>query len=285
LTEHAIDLGLLAMDRVQTTQRAITVLNHTGGPPQNVVIADRTGHIGWTYMGYFPIRAGFDGLASRSWANGRLGWQGAIAPEALPRLYDPPEGFIVTANNRTLGKAYPYAIAHNWGLGYRAFRIAELLHGPKRLTEHDLFNIQLDTRSAVLGFYQQLALSELHKTRNKDDELKEAEQTLQSWDGYMNTGSTGAAFLSEFRSQLADEVFAKIVTACRVYDPDFNYAWREMETPLQLLLTQRPAGVLDARFNNDWQKLILDTLRQTARTLHKQYPVLHLAQLTSLPLS
>jgi len=96
----------------------------------------------------------------------------------------------------------------------------------------------------------------------------------------MNTGSTGAAFLSEFRSQLADEVFTKIVTTCRVYDPDFNYAWREMETPLQLLLTHRPAGVLGARFNNDWQKLILDTLRQTARTLHKQYPVLHLAQLT-----
>jgi penicillin amidase len=127
LERHAVDLGLLAMDQAQTTQEAMTVMNHAGGPPQNVVIADREGHIGWTYMGQFPNRIGFDGLVSRSWADGHSDWQGFIPPEALPRLLDPAEGFIVTANNRTLGRDYPYAIGYNWALGYRAFRITELL--------------------------------------------------------------------------------------------------------------------------------------------------------------
>ena len=280
LAEHAVDLGLLAMDQAQTTQQAMTVMNHTGGPPQNVVMADSEGHIGWTYMGHFPLRAGFDGLASRSWADGRLGWQGYIPPEALPRLLDPPEGFIVTANNRTLGRDYPYAIAHNWALGYRAFRIAELLRDQNHLTEQDLFTIQLDTRSAVFDFYQQLALSELRNLKDKEPLLQEAEQALQSWDGHMNISSTGAAFLSEFRSQLANEVFAKVVAACRVYDVDFNYAWREMETPLRLLLTQRPQAVLSARYHNDWRQLIVEALRTTANELHRQYPGTRLAQLT-----
>jgi penicillin amidase len=231
-------------------------------------------------MGRFPVRVGFDGLASRSWADGRLGWQGYISPEALPRLLDPTEGFIVTANNRTLGRDYPYAIAHNWALGYRAFRIAELLRDRNRLTGHDLFDIQLDTRSAVFDFYQQLALAELQNIKDKDPLLEEVGQSLQSWDGHMNISSTGAAFLSEFRSQLANEVFAKVVAACRVQDMNFNYAWREMETPLRLLLTQRPQGVLSMRYNNDWRQLILDALRQTARELQKQYPGINLAQLT-----
>jgi penicillin G amidase len=280
LAGHAVDLGLLAMDQAHTTQQAMTVMNHAGGPPQNVVIADHEGHIGWTYMGRFPLRVGFDGLASRSWADGHRGWQGYIPPEALPQLLDPPEGFIVTANNRTLGWDYPYAIAHNWALGYRAFRIAELLRDRNHLTAQDLFNIQLDTRCAVFDFYQQLALTELSNIKDKEPLLKEAEQSLQSWDGHMNIGSAGAAFLSHFRSQLANEVFTKVVAACREHDMNFNYAWREMETPLRLLLTQRPQGVLSARYHNDWQLLILEALRQTARELHKQYPGINLAQLT-----
>lgn len=280
LERHAVDLGLLAMDQVQTTEQAMTLMNHIGAPPQNVVIADRGGHIGWTYMGRLPLRLGFDGLASRSWADGRLGWQGYIPPEALPRLLDPAEGFIATANNRTLGSDYPYVIGHNWALGYRAFRIAELLREKAKLTEQDLLAIQLDTRGGVYDFYQQLALAELRAWPDKDAALLEIEQVLQAWDGHMAAGSIGAALLNEFRAQLAKEVFARVVAACQAYDPEFRYAWREMETPLRLLLAQRPQGFLSARYRDDWRRLIIESLRQTADELHQQYPAVDLAQLT-----
>lgn len=280
LERYAVDLNLLEMDRVSSTEQAINLLNHVGAPPQNVVIADRDGHIGWTYMGRFPNRVGLDGLASRSWADGKRGWQGFIPPEDLPRLMDPPQGFIVTANNRTLGSDYPYVIGHNWSLGYRAFRIAELLGGQNDLTEKDLLAIQLDTRGGVYDFYHQLALGELKKDLNKDPVLQEVEQALQAWDGYMHSASIGAVILAEFRHQLAREVFAKVVASGQAYDPDFSYAWREMETPLRLLLTQRPNGVLRARFNDDWSALIVETLRQTAQRLHRRHPDVALSQLT-----
>lgn len=280
LERHAVDLGLLSMDQVQTTEQAIKVMNHTGAPPQNVVIADRDGHIGWTYMGHFPHRIGFDGLASRSWADGDLNWQGFIPEQDLPRLLDPAEGFIVTANNRTLGKDYPYVIGHNWALGYRAFRIAELLRDKNKLTERDLLAIQLDTRGGVYDFYRQLVLDELQQIPDKDLELQEIQQVLQRWDGYMHSDSIGAAFLSEFRGQLAINVFAKVIAACRAYDPDFQYAWREMETPLRLLLSQRPQGWLTAQYRDDWRQMIVQTLRQTADELHRQYPDVALTQLS-----
>jgi Protein related to penicillin acylase len=272
LEKHGVDLGLLAMDDAHSVQQAMHILNRVGAPPQNVVLADNSGHIGWTYMGHFPQRIGFDGLVSRSWADGSLDWRGFLAPEALPRLVDPLEGFIVTANNRTLGRDYPHAIAHNWALGYRAFRIAELLRSGDKLTETDLLAIQLDSRNAVYDFYRQLALDELQAIGVKDGELQQIERSLQAWDGYMRAGSIGAALLAEFRAELAREVFAKIVVACQSYDPDFRYAWREMETPLRLLLTQRPARLLKAHYRDDWRQMIVEQLRRASKTLQKQYP-------------
>ncbi|AMK74983.1 MULTISPECIES: penicillin acylase family protein [Methylomonas] len=280
LERHAVDLGLLEMDNAQSTHQAMTIMNNAGGPAQNVVFADTQGHIGWTYMGRFPKRVGFDGLASRSWADGNLAWQGYIPPDELPRLMDPAEGFIATANNRTLGSDYPHVIAHNWALGYRAFRIAELLRDHQGLTEQDLLAIQLDSRGGALDYFQQLALAELRDLPNKESDLQEVERALQAWDGHMRVNSIGAAFLQEFRKRLAEEVFAKVVAACRAHDPEFRYAWREMETPLRQLLTERPTGLLSSRYHDDWRLMIVDILRQTHEALHRQYPETDLAKLT-----
>lgn len=280
LERHAVDLGLMDMDGAKTIEQGMTIMNHAGGPPQNVVFADKAGHIGWTYLGHFPNRIGFDGLVSRSWADGASAWQGQIPPDEMPRLLDPAEGFIVTANNRTLGSDYPHVIGHNWALGYRAFRIAELLRDRHGLSEQDLLEMQLDSRSGALDFYQQLALNELRGLDNKDADLQTAERALQSWDGTMRSNSVGAAFVNEFRKGLAEQVFAKVVAACRLHDADFRYAWREMETPLRQLLTERPRGVLTASYNDDWRRMIIETLRQTGQELQRQYPETDLSQLS-----
>jgi len=279
LETAAVDLGLLDMDKVASVKEAMSVINRAGGPPQNVVFADRAGHIGWTYMGRLPKRKGFDGMASRSWADASTAWDGFIPAEQLPRLYDPPEGFIVTANNRTLGRDYPYVIAHNWALGYRAHRITELLQGSNGITEQDMLQMQLDTRSEFYEFYQQLALQELNAIKRNDGVVNQSEQTLLAWDGYMHIDSKGAALLMTFRTKLAEALFAKVVARCKQFDPNFSYAWREMETPLRQLLTQRPKGVIPAQYNDNWRVFILETLNSAAKDLRSHYPDIELVQL------
>ncbi|MDD5036982.1 MAG: penicillin acylase family protein, partial [Methylococcaceae bacterium] len=127
LQASAVDLGLLDMDRAQTLEQAMAVMNRFGGPNQNLALADDRGRIAWTILGRYPLRQGFDGSISRSWADGGIGWNGYIPAEELPRLIDPPQGFIATANNRTLGRDYPFVIAHNQANGYRAYRISQRL--------------------------------------------------------------------------------------------------------------------------------------------------------------
>lgn len=278
LDASAVDFGFLEMDKAASTAEAMAVMNQIGGPPQNVVFADRDGHIGWTYMGRFPIRKGFDGLVSRSWADGTVAWDGFIPPGELPRVFDPPEGFIATANNRTLGSGYPHVLGYNWALAYRAYRIAELLQAAGGMTEHDLLRIQLDTRTELFEFYRQQALEALSRASNRP-EMAQSEQALLAWDGHMHAQSKGAALLTALRGKLAEGVFAKVVAHCQQLEPGFKYAWREMETPLRQLLTERPKGVLPEEFHDDWDSFILQSLNEVTAELARQYPDIEPAKL------
>ena len=279
LQADGVDLGLLDMDGVATLEQAMALLNGSGGPTQNVALADDQGHIGWTLLGRYPARRGFDGAASRSWADGALGWDGYLPPAELPRLVDPAQGFLATANNRTLGLGYAHVIAHNQANGYRAYRISQRLAGQAQLDERDLLAIQLDTRSEFFDYYRRLALAQVDAAARQDPLLAEARAYVDAWDGHMDAGSQGIGLLWLWREKLAAAVFAPAVARCRQFEPDFAYTWRDMETPLRALLSQQlPATLPDAR-DRDWRALLLRTLADSARELKARQGVEALAGL------
>jgi penicillin amidase len=271
LDPNAVNLGLMDLDGAGTLERAMAVLNRAGAPQQNAVLADDRGRIGWTYMGHFPIRRGLDGSVSLSWADGRAGWDGYIAPEALPRRIDPPQGFLATANNRLVGKDYPHVIGHGFGNGYRAYRIRQQLAAKARLTEPDLLALQLDTTSEFYEFYRQLALTLLDDAAARQDPLLVgAVPVIRAWNGRLDPDSAGIAILVRWRKDLAESVFAPVVGRCAVADPEFAYRWREQETPLRALLSERiPATLPDLRYP-DWRSFLRDKLRQSIADLQAE---------------
>lgn len=276
LQADGVDLGVLDMDRAETLEQAMDLMNRFAGPTQNVALADSQGHIAWTLLGRYPKRAGFDGSASRSWADGSAGWYGYIPPQELPRLVDPAQGFFATANNRTVGGDYPYVLAHNQANGYRAYRISQRLGEKEKLDERDLFSIQLDTRSEFFDYYRRLAMKLLDAEARKDPALDEARRYIEAWDGHMDAGSLGIGLLWLWRENLASAVFAPVVARCRQLEPDFAYSWREMETPLRALLGQQiPQTLPDAR-HRDWRGLILQTLADSVRELKQRQGVVSL---------
>ncbi|MFM8333005.1 MAG: penicillin acylase family protein, partial [Candidatus Methylumidiphilus sp.] len=278
LNAWGVDLGMLDLDRAETVEQGVAVVNRAGGPTQNVAFADSQGQIGWSLLGRYPLRRGFDGAVSRSWADGAIGWDGAIAPDALPRLLNPEQGYLATANNRTLGSAYPYAIGHNQAHGYRAHRIAERLADLRQAGERDLLAVQLDTRSEFFEYYRALALEVLADAGDAD--LQEARGQIEAWDGRMDAGSSGIALLWAWREKLADTVFAPVVARCRQAQPDFHYAWRQMETPLRELLKQRQAETLPSSHYRDWPDLLRQTLADSAGELKQRHGAANPADLS-----
>ncbi|RYU57910.1 penicillin acylase family protein [Methylolobus aquaticus] len=281
LQPQAMNLGLLEMDGAMTLERAMAVMNRCGIPPQNVVLADSEGRIAWTYAGVFPKRRGFDGLVARSWADGAVGWEGFLPPEALPRLIDPVDGYIATANNRTLGREYPHLIGHNFSHGFRAFRIAQRLAAMEAMEEADLLQLQLDTGSEFFEFYRRLVL-ELTATPSPGggSELADARRSVEAWDGRMEADSRGIALLVRFRQRLAATVFEPFLRRCAQAESGFAYAWREMETPLRALLQQRPEAALPDRRHASWRGFLSAELESIVRQLRADYAIDRVDELT-----
>ena len=278
----AVDVGLLEMNEAKTLEDGLDVMNHFGAPPLNAVVADVNGRIGWTYCGRIPLRKGFDGSTTKSWADGHIGWDGYIPPSELPRLIAPPEGFLATANNRTLGKNYPYTIGHNFANSYRAYRISQRLNAMERVTEQDMFQLQLDTRCDFYEFYRQLALSVLTEGVIADDlHLSDAHKHIAAWDGKAEVDSVAFGLLVRFRKVLAEDVFEPFLALCQEADGNFLYTWRNMDVPLQMLLTEKIAETLpDPEHYQDWEGFIVSKLEQSVEQLCSEYNCKSLDRLT-----
>ena len=133
-----------------------SALGRFAGPPQNVVWASRDGRVGWRAAGLLPIRRpGSDGSLPYDGSDPEDRWRGFVPDEEMPRLVDPPEGFVVTANQRTIGTSFPVPVASDWASPTRARRILALLReardAGRKLDRAAMEAIQLDAVSAPLA--------------------------------------------------------------------------------------------------------------------------------------
>ncbi|MGR8980283.1 MAG: penicillin acylase family protein [Gammaproteobacteria bacterium] len=282
LDEAAFNFNLFDLEQAETMEQALSIANRAGTPPLNFLAADENGHIGWTLMGKIPKRFGGDGSVSRSWANGSVGWRGYIDEDELPRQIDPPEGFLVSANDRRLGKDYPHVIGRQFAPGFRAFRISQLLENKQYTDEKSMFEWQLDVESAFYDFYHRLALSVLSDDAlKKDPGLPELRDYLVAWDGKADSGSVGFPLLVEFRKQLAQSVFQPFLASCYRRDNYFRYSWTYIDTPLQALLTEKIPDLLpDSADYRNWDEFILAQLRRSAQRLKSDHAAGDLAELS-----
>ena len=281
LEPQAVDIGLLHIDEADTLEDAINVMNRSGGPPLNASIADNTGRIAWTYCGSIPARKGFDGASSKSWADGKIGWDGYIPPEDLPRVIDPPAGYLVTANNRTLGTDYPHVVGHNFSNSYRAYQISEHLGEMDKITEGDMLRLQLDTTSRFYDFYQQLALSVLtNEAIANEPALKAVRRHIAAWSGKAEVDSVSYGVLVHLHQRLAADVFTPFLARCKEADVNFVYTWRTIEPPLRTMLTERvPELIPDTSYPN-WEVWIRSKLEEVLHQLYSEYNITSLDELT-----
>ncbi len=272
LDPEAVDVGLVHMDRARSLSEALSVLNRAAGPGNNVLLADADGHIAWTYTGRIPIRRGFDGSVSVSWADGRAGWSGFIAPHQMPRIVDPPAGFLVSANQRMLAEDSPYLIGHAFAGGYRAYRITERLRMLRPAREPDLLALQLDTTTEVYEFYRALVERLLSPdVLREKPHLADVHRVVRAWSGRADADSTGFGLLVAFRKSLAQSVFTPFLAVCREQDERFVYDG-DLDTPLRAILAaQAPPLLPDPEQYRDWNAFLLHVLERRVEELMAEH--------------
>lgn len=192
-------------------------------PSQNLVYADTDGNIGYQAPGRIPIRPSgsqlgkADGTWPRPGWDSSWDWTGYIPFDELPSVLNPPEGFIVTANQAVVGPEYPYHLTDDWAYGYRSQRIRaaieEAIGSGRRLGVTDMQALQLDTRN---GFAPVLVPALLAATLPVSDSMsveqrnftREAVDLLRDWDYSQDADSAAAAYFNAVWRQLLERTFA-----------------------------------------------------------------------------
>lgn len=137
--------AIMALDRAGDWPSFRQALSAWDVPSLNFTYADVAGNIGYQATGLVPVRASGQGMVPANGWDGAAEWRGYIPYDALPRLFNPPQGFIVTANNKVTADSYPYFIAYDMADPYRARRVTDRLAAAKGLTVADMRTLQADT--------------------------------------------------------------------------------------------------------------------------------------------
>jgi len=134
-------LTFIKLEEAKNLDEAFTAIEEFGVGAQNFVVADRTGEIGWYPHARVPLRSG-DLAVNPPWrmlpGEGGVEWTGYVPKEELPKLRNPEEGFIITANNDPTGATLDNDVlndGHYWMFdpadGWRAYTAKEGLKALK----------------------------------------------------------------------------------------------------------------------------------------------------------
>jgi len=168
-------------------------------PSQNFVYADTDGNIGYFAPGRVPVRKpGHSGKYPVP-GTGEWDWTGFVPAEALPRAYNPPEGYIVTANNRSTPEGWPYVFTYDWAQGFRAERIERLIRAKAKLSPEDFARIQGDEVSLMARSFRPV----LERIQPQSDRAREWRSKLLAWDGGETAGSLEASVFQAWYAELA----------------------------------------------------------------------------------
>ena len=170
-----------AIDRATDWNAFTTAVDVFAVPSQNIVYADVDGNIGYAMSGQLPVRSSGDGSMPSDGSNGEE-WIRSIDPSSLPRVLNPPSGYITSSNNE-IDRAQT-GITKDWAAPWRAIRLNDNLAKAEKL--------DLDAMGALQNYRQSDAalkllesaravLTEAEK-RGGDAEGRKALEQLAQWD-------------------------------------------------------------------------------------------------------
>ncbi|NNE66932.1 MAG: penicillin acylase family protein [Pyrinomonadaceae bacterium] len=171
-----------------------------GGATQNFVYADTKGNIGWQVAGKIPIRRKGDGSEPYKGDSSDGDWIGYISLDDLPSLYNPDNGFIVTANQRIAGTDYKYSqVTRQYAGPWRARRIFDLIKANPKISVNDVRDIQHDVFNIPLASF---AREIVRRQAGSPEVLSE----LKGWDGKMTADSSGAVLANSINTCVGNEI-------------------------------------------------------------------------------
>jgi penicillin amidase len=238
-------------------------------PTQSVVYSDDQGHIAYHAIGKVPIRMmlSVEPLPHDT-LNLRYEWGDAsfffgkrdnpyIPFDQMPNAFDPPSGFLATANSRVTANNAPIRLTQEWGDPYRIERIYKLLEGRDHLTPAALLAVQTDIYSEVDQELAHRFAYAIDHTPGADDRLRQAAALMRDWDGRLTTDSAAASLVTQTRRAL----WPLILEPKLGKEMAAQYRWAESNFAEEEIIMHASPGWLPPAYKN-WDELLTDAVRK-----------------------
>jgi penicillin amidase len=260
---EALNLNLVTLETASDVDEALGIAATMGIPPQNFVVGDTGGNIGWTIAGRIPVKNGFDAMVPTDWSR-EEGWIGWLHPSDYPRVVNPGNGRIWTANAR-VADADALAVIGDGGydLGARASQIRDSLLAAGEFEPVDMLAIQYDDRALFLSRWRDVVLGVLTDARVAGDpQLAEYRALVRDWIPRATPDSVGYRLVRAFRLEVQSKVFHALMAPVRSanggdIEPLLS---NQFEGVLWQLLAEQPRHLLPAVYDS-WDELLLDAVR------------------------
>lgn len=215
------------------------------GVPFAFVYADVEGNIGFFPSGDIPVRTGFDGSVPVDGGSGTFEWEGYIPHEGKPTLFNPEQGYIVSANHNMLPDDMTQVFGRDQLAPYRAERITSLLTSARELRPEDFAIAQADrydgSAEPILRHLVSLPLG-------SDEDATAAQDLLRTWDGQMTRGAPPAIYQAfyvnlienTFKDELGEELYSEFLEFLElghnggifsIIDDPSSAWWDDRQTP------------------------------------------------------
>jgi penicillin amidase len=238
----------LDIDRARNWDEFKRAIARFGGPGQNFVYADADGNIGYHASGKLPIRRDYMGDVPVDGASGKFEWDGFIPFDELPQAWNPPGGFVVTANQNPFPAEYPYHVTGGFDSGYRSRQILDMLRASgNKLTPEDSLRIQKDVYSGFNKFLARQLTAAYGDRKGPSQVFTEAMAMLRTWDGQMDRDRAEPLIVTLVYQYLRKAVAERASPGNgEIYNPKLATAMVER------ILRERPAG-----WFGDYNQLLL----------------------------
>lgn len=270
----AINLNHLMLETAGSVDEALAIAAIDGIPAQNFVAGDAAGNIGWTIAGLLPRRTTPPLATTFPLAEGVPTWSATLAPGRYPRVVNPADGQITTANSRQLmGEGAVLIGDGGFAIGARNQQLADGLRalGPK-LDLRQAWDAALDDRALFIAPWRERALAALDaQALAGQPQRAEFRRLLEtSWDGRASVGSVGYRLARNYMWALNALLFGRANEEMKELDPRATLAGATSRWPevVARLLDARPAGWLPPGYR-DWRAVELAAIDRVIADLTK----------------
>ena len=251
-------LPLYEMNTASTWTEFSAALAQWCWPTQNLVYADDQGHIAYHAIGRIPLRPA--GLVEVPISDSAHEWQAYIPFDDMPNAFDPPSGFLATANARVTTDKSPYPLGADWVDPYRVERIYKALDGRDQLTPKDMLAVETDIYSEVdqeMGHRFAYAIDHTPGPEgNGDPQMRQAADLMRSWDGRLTVDSAAASLVTRTRAALwpliLEPKLGKLAT---------DYHWNEKNFAEEEIVMHAKPEWLPKAYKN-WDELLTAAVRK-----------------------